>query len=122
MLHSSSFEFDSSSDKIAVIAAFEDGGLCGVMVVDALVPVVIEVNISEEAVVGDSSCGLVVPDSVLVPFSLIIETVGSTDVEDVVRGEKSLIVLVPCFGVLLSCPSASVSHVEDSCRVVSVPC
>ena len=118
MLHSSSFEFDSSSDKIAVIAAFEDGGLCGVMVVDALVPVVIE----EEAGVGDSTCGLVVPDSVLVPFSLLIETVGSTDVEDVVRGDKSSIVLVPCFGVLLSCPSANVSHVEDSCRVVSVPC
>ena len=67
MLHSSSFEFDSSSDKIAVIAAFEDGGLCGVMVVDALVPVVIEVNISEEAVVGDSTCGLVVPRAVLDP-------------------------------------------------------
>ena len=58
MLHSSLFGVDSSFGEETVVAAFKviDGGLCGVIVADTLVPVVIEVHISEEAVVGGSTC------------------------------------------------------------------
>ena len=58
---------------------------------------------------------MVVPDSVFASFPLIVETVCSAGVEDVVTWDEFPVAPVPSLGVLVSVPNAKFSKGEVSC-------